>query len=163
MTISGTEPLQSTAGNPGAAAQKVTAVVGFDGSEPSQRALAAAARLVAGRGGTVEVVYVAHTTTTESMSGLVAADLQTTFEELADELKLQAEQLLGHDEGWTFHRGEGEIAPALIAEADAQAEGDQHAQVVIVVGLPEHRYHQVIGSVPTGLAHHSHVPVLLVP
>jgi nucleotide-binding universal stress UspA family protein len=163
MTISRTEALEGATGTVEVAAQKVMAVVGFDGSEPSRRALAGASRLVAGRAGMVEVVFVAHTTTTESMSGLVAADLEKTFEELADELKLEAERVLGNDQAWTFHRGEGDVARALMAEADAQAEADQKSQVVIVVGLPEHRYHQVMGSVPAALAHHSRVPVLLVP
>jgi nucleotide-binding universal stress UspA family protein len=163
MTISGTETLAATAQSAPAASQKVTAIVGFDGSEPSRRALASASRLVAGRAGSIEVVYVAHPTTGETMYGPVAAELEETFADISEELRLEADRLLGHEQTWTFHRSDGDIARGLMAEAEAQANADQQSQVVIVVGAPAHRYHQVMGSVPAALVHHARVPVLMVP
>ena len=53
--------LEQTAGTAGSTSgAPVFVVVGFDGSEPAQRALDAAARLLRDRDGRLEVVYVAH-------------------------------------------------------------------------------------------------------
>lgn len=163
MSASQTPTIDMATGAAPAVPQKVTAVVGFDGSEPAQRALATAARIVAGRGGAIEVVYVAHPSTSESMSALAVAEMEQTFAEIAEELKAEAGRLLGPEQAWAFHRADGDVPRGLMAEAEAKADEDEKAQVVIVVGLPAHRYHQVIGSVPTGLVHHSRVPVLMVP
>src|ERR1700722_13485402 len=49
-------------------------VVGYDGSEPAQRALAGAAELLRHRAGRIEVVFVAHMPSTVAFSaGAVAA------------------------------------------------------------------------------------------
>ncbi len=146
-----------------AVVQRVTAVVGFDGSEPSQRALATAAQLVSGRQGSIEVVYVAHVGTAESMTALAAVEIEETFEQIAGELEGDVARTLGQAQEWTFHRADGDIARSLIAEAEAQAKQDGTSQVVIVIGIPQHRYHQVLGSVATALVHHSDVPLLMVP
>lgn len=166
MSTSKTQILDVTDAAPGAeapVAQRLTAVVGFDGSEPSRRALAAASRLIAGRPGAIEVVYVVHSTPTESLAPTVAWELEDTFEEISAQLRVEVERLLGSEHRWTFHLGQGEIARSLLAEADSQINGDGDAQVVIVVGAPAHRYHQVMGSVPAALVHHSRVPILMVP
>src|SRR5689334_1233134 len=75
------EPMEQTAGtarnSPG---DPVVVVVGFDGSKPAQRALDAAAGLLRGREGQLEVVYVAHVPATAALSkraetsALAAAD-----------------------------------------------------------------------------------------
>ena len=49
--------------------EHLVAVVGFDGSEPSFRALDAATLLIAGRVGTLEIVWVAHPAAGTEMSG----------------------------------------------------------------------------------------------
>lgn len=162
MRISDSEALEVTAGTTTAAAQKVTAIVGFDGSEPSRRALASASRLLAGRAGEIEVVYVAEPID-GPLSGVVAWQMDNAFEESADDLRLEADRLLGHEQAWTFHRGEGDIARSLMAEAENQANADGRSQVVIVVGAPAHQDHKWTGSVPAVLVDHVRVPVIMVP
>ena len=50
-------------------------VVGFEGSDPARRALAAAGRILRGRGGWIEVVYVDPTEGGEEDSSEPAADV----------------------------------------------------------------------------------------
>jgi nucleotide-binding universal stress UspA family protein len=161
MSISDSEALKVTAGTTTEAAQKVTAIVGFDGSEPSRRALASASRLLAGRAGEIEVVYVAEPID-GPLSGVVAWQMDNAFEE-SDDLRVEADRLLGHEQAWTFHRGEGDIAQSLMAEAENQANVDERSQVIIVVGASAHRDHKWIGSVPALLVDHVRVPVIMVP
>ena len=70
MTTLTTYPaLEQTAGTIGESpATPVYAVVGFDGSPPAIRALDGAARLLHGRAGGLEVVFVAHVTPLEAMA-----------------------------------------------------------------------------------------------
>ncbi len=62
-------------------------VVGYDGSAPATRALDAAVRLLHGRTGSIEVVYVAHLTTAEMMSADAIAEMEASFAEIAPELQ----------------------------------------------------------------------------
>src|SRR5215472_17864795 len=78
-------------------------VVGYDGSAPAIRALDAAAALLHGRTGSINVVYVAHLTTAEMMSAGAIAEMEVNFSEIARELQAQAgEQLRGREERWEF-------------------------------------------------------------
>jgi len=56
-------------------------VVGYDGSPPAGRALDAAASLLRGRTGRIEVVYVAHLTSIEMMSPGAIAEMEVSFDE----------------------------------------------------------------------------------
>ena len=73
-------------------------VVGYDGS-PLAGALDAAASLLRGRTGRIEVVYVAHLTSIEMMSPGAIAEMEVSFDEIARDLHSEAgEQLRGHEE-----------------------------------------------------------------
>ena len=139
-------------------------VVGYDGSAPATRALDAAARLLQGRTGSIEVLYVAHLTTAEMMSADAIAEMETSFDEIAAELRAQAaEQLRGREERWEFARGHGIITDELIKEA-GKLKGDHPGDnVAIVVGSSSQAMHRIVGSVAVSLARHAPVPLLIVP
>ena len=63
---------------------------------------------------------------------------------------------------YTFERRQDAPADAILAEASAQA-GALGGAPVIVVGRSGHAAHQVLGSVPVRLLHHSPYPVLTIP
>ena len=151
---------------------QVYAVVGFDGSASSLRALDAAARLLNDRPGGMEIVYIPHLSaliTGGDVGGLASAEVQQSFNdatrELSDEVRahLQAAHLTGAARRWHFQRRDGAIADQLIAVADdLRLKHGAEAAVVIIVGRPEHEYHHVLGSVPQALERHAHYPVIVV-
>ena len=139
-------------------------VVGYDGSPPASRALDAAVRLLEGRTGRIEVVYVAHLSSTVMMSPGAVAEMEEDFDEIAADLRAAAsEQLRGRVQAWGFERRQGMIAQELIVVAEGI--GDAHAgeTVVIVVGSSSHATHRVVGSAAVSLARHSPVPLVIVP
>lgn len=139
-------------------------VVGYDGSPPAGRALDAAASLLRGRTGHIEVVYVAHLTSIEMMSPGAIAEMEVSFDEIARDLHSEAgEQLRGHEERWKFERRQGLIADELIAVAAATLDAHPGDNVAIVVGSSSHAMHRVVGSVAVSLARHSPVPIVVVP
>jgi nucleotide-binding universal stress UspA family protein len=139
-------------------------VVGYDGSEPATRALDAAARLLQGRAGSIEVLYVAHLTTTEMMSADAIAEMENSFDEIAAELRTQAaEQLRGREERWEFARGQGTITDELIKAARKLEGAHPGDNVAIVVGSSSQAMHRIVGSVAVSLARHAPVPLLIVP
>ena len=80
-------------------------VVGYDGSAPATRALDAAVRLLQGRAGRIEVVYVAHLPAADSLSADAIGELEVDFDDIAEELRtMAAEQLRGREERWEFGR-----------------------------------------------------------
>ncbi len=139
-------------------------VVGYDGSPPASRALDAAARLLQGRTGRIEVVYVAHLPSIDMMSPGAVAEMEVSFDEIARDLRAQAgEQLRGREERWKFERRQGLIADELIAVATAIRDAHPGDNVAIVVGSSSHAMHRVVGSVAVSLARHSPVPIVVVP
>jgi nucleotide-binding universal stress UspA family protein len=140
-------------------------VVGYDGSPPATRALDAAVRLLQGRTGKIEIVYVAHLSSVVMLSADAIAEMESDFGEIEAELRAQAaEQLSGQTEAWGFQRRQGAIAEELILTATALQEADPAGTVVVVVvGSSSHATHRVIGSVAVSLARHSPVPVVIVP
>ena len=139
-------------------------VVGYDGSAPASRALDAAVRLLQGRTGRLELVYVAHLTSTVMLSADAIAEMETDFDEIEQELRAQAaEELRGRVESWGFQRLQGLITEELIAVAGAIGQSDADGTVVIVVGSSSHAAHRVVGSVAVNLARHSPVPLVIVP
>jgi nucleotide-binding universal stress UspA family protein len=89
----------------------VRLVVGYDGSPPASRALDAAVRLLQGRTGRIEVVYVAHMPGMAVLSPGAVAEIETDFDDVEQELRtMAAEQLRGREQSWGFERRQGLIA-----------------------------------------------------
>jgi nucleotide-binding universal stress UspA family protein len=139
-------------------------VVGYDGSPPASRALDAAVRLLEGRTGRIEVVFVAHLPSTVMMSPGAVAEMESGFDEIEAELRAAASgQLRGRVQAWGFERREGLIAEELIAVAVGISDAHAGETVVIVVGSSSHATHRVVGSAAVSLARHSPVPLVIVP
>jgi nucleotide-binding universal stress UspA family protein len=139
-------------------------VVGYDGSPPAIRALDAAVRLLRGRTGGIEVVFVAHLPALDMLSADAIAGEEDTLDEISRELHAQArEQLRGREERWSFERGDGLIPDTLIATAERVRDAHPGANVAIVVGSSSQAMHRVVGSVAVSLARHAPVPTLIVP
>jgi nucleotide-binding universal stress UspA family protein len=139
-------------------------VVGYDGSPPADRALDAAVRLLQGRTGRVEVVYVAHLSSMVSLSPGAIAEMELDFDDIAKDLRASAaKQLDEQAPGWEFQRRQGLIAEELIAAATDVRDADPSNTVVIVVGSSSHAAHRLVGSAAVSLACHSPVPLVIVP
>src|SRR5690348_1453407 len=139
-------------------------VVGYDGSLPASRALDAAVRLLQGRIGRIEVVYVAHLSSLAALSPGAIAEIENDFDEIEQELRGQAAgQLDVSGAAWEFERRQGIIADQLIAAATVIADARPDENVAIMVGSSSHVTHRVVGSVAVGLARHSPVPLIIVP
>ena len=78
-------------------------IVGFDGSPPATRALDTSARLLAVRPpGRITVVWVAHVTSTESLSADAVAIVEHDFDQVARELRAAAAERLDDSQvPWT--------------------------------------------------------------
>jgi nucleotide-binding universal stress UspA family protein len=139
-------------------------VVGYDGSPPASRALDAGVRLLQGRTGRIEVVYVAHLSSLVMLSAGAIAEMEEDFDEVEQELRSQAAgQLRASGAAWEFERRQGIIVDELIAAATAIRDAHPGETVAIVVGSSSHATHRVVGSVVIGLARHSPVPLIIVP
>ena len=139
-------------------------VVGYDGSAPAVRALDAAIRLLSGREGRIDVVYVAHMSGIDMMSADAVAEEQITFDDIERDLRTAAaEQLSGREERWQFERRQGMIADQLLAAAKDIHESHPGDVVSIVVGSSSQALHRMLGSAAVSLARHSPVPVVIVP
>ena len=66
-------------------------VVGYDGSPPAIRALDAAIRLLQGRTGGIDVVYVAHLSSVVMFSPGAVAQMESDFNQIERELRSAAE------------------------------------------------------------------------
>jgi nucleotide-binding universal stress UspA family protein len=142
-------------------------IVGYDGSAPAARALDAAAALLRGREGGIDIVYVPHLPAMDMMSPDAVAGMETTFDEITRDLHAQAsEQLRGREERWQFERGQDMLTdiPGVLARV-AEKVRDAHPgdNVAIVVGSSSQARHRIVGSVAVSLARHSPVPLVIVP
>ena len=139
-------------------------VVGYDGSPPAIRALDAAIRLLHGRSGRIDVVYVGHLPSIDSLSPGAVAEMEDSFDDVAKELRTAAgEQLRDREERWRFERRDGLIPDELIAAAADIRDAHPGDTVVIAVGSSSHAMHRVVGSVAVSLARRSAVPLVVVP
>jgi len=150
--------------NPPPPATDLRLVVGYDGSPPASRALAGAVNLLQGRTGRIYVVYVAHMASMAELSPGAVVELEESFDEVEQELRVSAgEQLSGRVKDWEFERRQGLIASELIAAAEELRTANPGATVAIVVGSSSHTMHRVVGSAAVSLARHSPVPLVIVP
>jgi nucleotide-binding universal stress UspA family protein len=139
-------------------------VVGYDGSAPASRALDAAVRLLRGRAGCIDVVWVAHLSSTVRLSANAIVEMEAAFDELEPELRAQAAgQLRGRGADWEFERRQGVIAEELIAVAAGIRDARPGQSVVIVIGSSSHATHRVAGPVAVSLARHAPVPLVIMP
>ena len=158
--------MEQTAGtarsSPGA---PVVVVVGFDGSEPAQRALDAAAGLLRGREGQLEVVYVAHVPASAALSKRFEPSTTAPEGDLDHRLDHDVRARLEPTEPrWHFQRRDGEVADELIAVADElRSQRGSDANIVLVVGGPSHQPHHHVGSVSLNLARIDRFPLVVVP
>jgi nucleotide-binding universal stress UspA family protein len=139
-------------------------VVGYDGSQPASRALDGAVRLLQGRTGRIEVVYVAHLSSLAMLSPGAIAEMESDFDEIEQQLRAAVAGQLGDGAAaWGFERRQGIVSEELILAATAVGDADPGSTVVIVVGSSSHAAHRVVGSVAVSLARHSPVPLVIVP
>ena len=139
-------------------------VVGYDGSPPASRALDAAVRLLQGRTGRIDIVYVAYLSSLAMLSPGAIAQMESDFDQIEQELRAAAaEQLRGSGTAWELGRRQGIIADQLIAVAKDIRDAHPGDPVAIVVGSSSHATRRVVGSVAVGLARHSPVPLVIVP
>ena len=140
-------------------------VVGFDGSPPAARALDTSARLLAVRPpGRITVVWVAHLSAAVELSADAVAIVGSDFDQVAAELRAAAgERLAGSGVPWDFRWRQGQIAHELIAAAGSVQAARPDDVVVVLVGSSSSAMHRMVGSVAVQLAHHSPVPVTIVP
>ena len=139
-------------------------VVGYDGSPPASRALDAAVRLLQGRTGRIDVVYVAHLSSLAMLSPGAIAEMESDFDEIEQQLRAAAAgQLRDGAAAWEFQRRQGTVPEELIAVAAAIGDAGPGSSVAIVVGSSSHATHRVVGSVAVSLARHSPVPLIIVP
>jgi nucleotide-binding universal stress UspA family protein len=158
--------LERTAGTAGSSPDApVFVVVGFDGSVPAQRALDAAAGLLRGREGRLEVVYVAHAPATARLSADAAVEVSNRFDDMERRLAHEVRARLDPTEPrWHFQRRDGAVADELIAVADElRRQRGPDAIVVLVVGGSSHKRHHVLGSVSVNLERVDRFPLLVVP
>ena len=149
---------------PRAANGNIFLVVGYDGSPPASRALDAAARLLQGRSGRIDVVYVAHLPAVDMLSAGAVAEMEVSFDEIERDLRAAvSKQLDGREERWRFERGQGIITDQLLAAATNLRDEHPDDTVSIVVGSSSQAAHRLIGSVAVSLARRSPVPVVIVP
>ena len=140
-------------------------IVGFDGSPPAERALDAAARLLSVRPpGQITVAWVAHLGSAVELSADATAVVENDFDAVADELRAAAAKRLAKTEvRWDFDWRQGLIAQELIAVAESAAAAQPGDVTVILIGSSSSAMHRVVGSVAVTLAHHSPVPITVVP
>jgi nucleotide-binding universal stress UspA family protein len=136
-------------------------VVGFDGSDPARRALAAAGRVLGGREGWIEVVYVDPAEGGDHDSPEPAADVMDSLGPAQVDLHYEVRSVLEADkQPWRLRSTSGAVAEELSRAALAIAdEGGPSRTVVIVVGSD----HRLAFSVPVTLARQSSFPVIVVP
>jgi nucleotide-binding universal stress UspA family protein len=139
-------------------------VVGYDDSPPASRALDGAARLLQGRAGRIDVVYVAHLSSLAMLSAGAIAEIEKDFNEIEQQLRTQAAgQLRTSGAAWEFERRQGIVVDELIAAATAIGDAHPDETLAIIVGSSSYATHRMVGSVAVGLARHSPVPLIIVP
>jgi nucleotide-binding universal stress UspA family protein len=140
-------------------------IVGFDGSPAATRALDTSVRLLAVRPpGRIMVVWVAHLTSMVRLSADAVNIVEHDFDQVAQELRaLAAERLADSQVPWDFEWRQGSIAHELVAVAESILAAQPDDVVVIEIGSSSSAMHRMVGSVAVNLAHHSPVPVTIVP
>ena len=149
--------------DPGAA-QSITLVVGFDDSEPAQRALSWGADLLRKRPGALHVIYADHVLIDSDLSGFGRAEMDEDRDEKAARVAEAAQQLAAAaGTPYTFERRQESPEAAILDAAGTYAAAEPASTPIIVTGRSHHVPHRIIGSVPVRLLHESPYPVLTIP
>ena len=145
--------------------REVHLVIGFDGSPPAVRALDTAIRLLSVRPpGRITVVWVAHLSSSVELSADAVAVVEHDFDQVAAEIRAAAaEQLTPSGLPWEYRWRQGQITHELIAAAESVQAARPDDVVVILIGSSSSVMHRMVGSIAVTLAHHSPVPVTIVP
>jgi hypothetical protein len=140
----------------------VSLVVGFDDSEPAQRALTWSADLLRTRSGVLHVVYADHELVDSDLSGFGRAEMDQDRDEKAAGVAEGAARIAGAaGVPYRFERRQESPAEAILHAAEADA-AESPSSPIIVAGRSHHLPHQVIGSVPGRLLRQSPYPVLTI-
>ena len=144
---------------------RLLVVVGFDGTASSERALRSSLRLLSGRSGLLEVVYVASPPATVAFSAEAMAEMRAGFDEERRMLAERCESIIApYGVAWHFQRRDGDVAHELLAVAEDLAEsGGGEARVGLVVGGSAHRIHRYLNCVPLKLIRSDRFGVVVVP
>lgn len=136
-------------------------VVGYEGSDPTRRALAAAGRILGDQEGWIEVVKVKPTLGGDQGAAEPAADVTDSLGPSEAELHYEVRSLLDAEkQPWKLRSTSGAVAEVLLEAAEAIArDGGPSRTVVIVVGSDR----RMAFSVPVTLARRSRFPVVIVP
>jgi nucleotide-binding universal stress UspA family protein len=140
-------------------------VVGYDGTEPAQRALRSATEMLRDRPGRLEVVFVAHVPSTVAFSPQGLAAVREGMDREESDLTSAVEQALREsDVKWHFQRRNGEIALELLAAAKEQFDGEgPSTHVVLVLGGSSHKIDRYLNSTPARVIRQDRFEVLVVP
>jgi nucleotide-binding universal stress UspA family protein len=149
----------------GPTAVKLLMVVGFDGTDPSKRALEAAAEMLRVGQGEMDVVFVGHTPAGAAFSPGALTEVNAAFDTMERDLTRQAAELLdGQEVRWHFHRRDGEIARELLAAGKELLDANgPDARVVLVVGGCAHKLDRYLNSVPARIVRQDRFRVVVVP
>ena len=145
--------------------KQLVLVVGYDGSEPAQRALTGAAEMLRDRVGRLEVVYVAHVPSTVAFSAQAVVAVQEGMDTEAQELAARVDATLdGTGLKSHFQRRNGEVAPGLLAVGEEQLEAEgPSTHVVLVVGGSAHKIDRYLNSTPVRVIRQDRFEVLVIP
>jgi nucleotide-binding universal stress UspA family protein len=140
-------------------------VVGYDGSDPAQRALQGAAAMLRDRPGRIEVVFVAHMPSAVAFSAQGVGAVQEGFDQEERDLIAQVDEALREtDVKWHFQRRNGEIAPQLIEAGHELLETEgPSTRVVLVVGGSAHKIDRYLNSTPARVIRQDRFEVLVIP
>jgi nucleotide-binding universal stress UspA family protein len=142
----------------------VVLVVGYDGTEPAQRALRSAAEMLRDRPGRMEVVYVARVPTTMAFSPIAIPEMSESLDSEARDLAKEVEDSLASTEvKWHFQRRDGEIAPELLATGREQLDSGPSTRVVLVLGGSAHKIDRYLNSTPAKVIRQDRFEVVVVP
>jgi nucleotide-binding universal stress UspA family protein len=140
-------------------------VVGYDGSEPAERALHAAAEMLQDSAGRMEVVYVAHVPSSVAYSAQALAAVEVGMDDEQRALAGRVDEIVGPTGvKWHFQRRNGEIAPELLAAGSEQLETEgPSTHLMLVLGGSAHKIDRYMNSTPARVLRKDRFEVLVVP
>jgi hypothetical protein len=139
-------------------------VVGYDGTDPAQRALLAAAEMLHDKAGRLEVVFVAHTPADVGFAPQALPAVLDGFDIEEGELRKSVDEALGSmGTKWHFQRRNGDIAAELLTAAQEQLAKGPSTHVVLVVGGSAHKIDRYLNSTPARVIRRDRFEVHVVP